>query len=40
MITINNTDRKITIHNALKENDTVVLLQKRGGQEFVVIDKI
>ena len=39
-ITINNTTQKITIHNALKENDTVVLLQKRGGQEFIVIDKI
>lgn len=39
-ITINNDKRKITIHNALEENDTVVLLQKRGGQEFIVIDKI
>lgn len=32
--------KKITVHNALKRNDNVILLQKRGGQEYVVIDKI
>lgn len=32
--------KKITIHNALKQNDKVILLQQRGGQKFVVLDKI
>lgn len=32
--------KKMIIHNALKKDDKVVLLQKRGGQEFLVIDKI
>ncbi len=30
----------ITIHNGLKQNDKVILLQQRGGQKFVVLDKI
>lgn len=32
--------KKITVHNGLKRNDTVILIQKKGGQEYVVIDKI
>lgn len=32
--------KKMTIHNGLKRNDTVILIQKKGGQEYVVIDKI
>lgn len=32
--------KKITIHNGLKLNDNVILVQKRGGQEYIVIDKI
>ncbi len=32
--------KKITIHNALKQNDKVILLQQRGGQKFIVLDKI
>ena len=32
--------RKITIHNGLKQNDKVILLQQQGGQKFVVLDKI
>lgn len=32
--------KKMTIHNALKKNDVVILIQKRGGQEYIVIDKI
>jgi len=35
-----NGKKKMTVYNALKNNDTVILMQKRGGQEFVVIDKI
>ena len=32
--------KRMTIHNALKKNDTVILIQKRGGQEYIVLDKI
>lgn len=32
--------KTITIHNALKENDKVILLQQQGGQKFIVLDKI
>lgn len=32
--------KSIIIHNALKQNDKVILLQQRGGQKFVVLDKI
>ncbi|HBJ12457.1 MAG TPA: hypothetical protein DDY53_03925 [Clostridiales bacterium] len=32
--------KKMTVHNALKKDDVVILIQKRGGQEYIVIDKI
>ena len=32
--------KKVTIHNALKKNDSVILLQQQGGQKFLVLDKI
>lgn len=32
--------KSITIYNGLKQNDKVILLQQRGGQKFVVLDKI
>lgn len=32
--------KRITIHNGLKQNDKVILLQQQGGQKFVVLDKI
>lgn len=32
--------KKITIHNGLKQNDKVILLQQQGGQKFIVLDKI
>lgn len=32
--------KSITIHNALKQNDKVLLIQQRGGQKFIVLDKI
>ena len=32
--------KKITIHNGLKQNDKVILLQQQGGQRFIVLDKI
>lgn len=32
--------KTITVHNRLKQNDKVILLQQQGGQKFVVLDKI
>lgn len=32
--------KSIIIHNALKQGDKVILMQQRGGQKFVVLDKI
>lgn len=32
--------KKIIIHNGLKTNDKVILLQQQGGQKFIVLDKI
>ncbi len=32
--------KTITIHNALEQNDKVILIQQRGGQKFIVLDKI
>ena len=31
--------KQITIHNGLKLNDNVILLQQQGGNNFVVLDK-
>nr|DAY63118.1 MAG TPA: Protein of unknown function (DUF2577) [Caudoviricetes sp.] len=31
--------KKMTIHNGLKLNDNVILLQQQGGNNFVVLDK-
>lgn len=32
--------QKITIHNALKTGDKVLLIRKSGGQDFIVIDRV
>ena len=32
--------KKVTIHNALKSGDKVILLREQGGQKYVVIDKV
>ena len=32
--------KKMTIHNGLKVGDGVVLLAKKGGQKYLVIDKV
>jgi hypothetical protein len=32
--------REITIHNALKKNDEVILLKKKGGQKYLVLDRV
>ena len=32
--------KKITIHNGLKVDDRVVLLKKKGGQKYLVLDRV
>ena len=32
--------KKITVHNALKVGDEVIMLQQKGGQMYVILDKI
>ena len=32
--------KSITINNALKQNDKVILLQQAGGQKYIVLDKV
>lgn len=32
--------RQMTVHNALKAGDTVILLRQQEGQKFIVIDRI
>lgn len=31
--------KQITIHNALKPGERVILLRKQGGQEYIVLDR-
>ena len=31
---------QVTIHNALKQGDKVVLIRKKGGQEYLVLDRV
>lgn len=33
-------EKRMTIHNALKAGDAVILLRQQEGQKFVVIDRI
>lgn len=32
--------KTLTIHNALKNGDKVILIQQQGGQKFIVLDKV
>lgn len=33
-------ETEITVHNALKKDETVILMQVSGGQKYIVIDRI
>ena len=35
-----NTRREITIHNGLKIGDEVILLKKKGGQKYLILDRV
>jgi hypothetical protein len=39
-VTINGTINEMTIHNALKVGDEVILLKKKGGQKYLVLDRV
>lgn len=32
--------REITVHNALQVGDEVILLKKKGGQKYLVLDRV
>lgn len=32
--------REMTVHNALQVGDEVILLRKKGGQKYLVLDKV
>lgn len=32
--------KKVTIHNGLKAQDTVVMLKAQGGQSYIILDKV
>lgn len=32
--------KKIKIHNALKKGDKVLMIQKAGGQDYIIIDRV
>lgn len=37
---VNIENKKVTIRNALKVGESVILLQMQGGQRYIVIDKV
>ena len=39
-MTINAEQRQVTIHNGLKVGDEVILLKQKGGQKYLVIDRV
>ena len=32
--------KEVTIHNALQKDDEVILLKKKGGQKYLVLDRV
>ena len=39
-VTISDSEQTMTIHNALRVDDKVILLRVQGGQKYVVMDKV
>lgn len=35
-----NVKQKVTIHNGLKIGDEVILLKKKGGQKYLILDRV
>ena len=38
--TIGDETKEITIHNALRVDDEVILLKQKGGQKYLVLDRV
>ena len=39
-ITVDDLKKEMTIHNALQTGDEVILLKKKGGQKYLVLDRV
>ena len=39
-VTIDDVMKTLTIHNALQLGDEVILLKKKGGQKYLVLDRV
>lgn len=39
-ITSSTSEQMVTIHNGLKNGDKVILIKQKGGQKYLVLDKI
>lgn len=39
-VTINGDKKKMTIHNALQVNDKVALIRQKGGQSYLILDRV
>ena len=39
-VTVDSEKEEITIHNALQVGDQVVLLKQKGGQKYLVLDRV
>ncbi len=39
-ITIDNNKKTVTVHNALQIGEQVILIRKKGGQKYLVIDRV
>jgi len=39
-LTIDGTTQNVTIHNALKPGDKILLFRKNGGQQYIVFDRL
>ena len=39
-VTVDSERKEMTIHNALQVGDEVILLKKKGGQKYLVLDRL
>lgn len=39
-VTIDGDKKKMTIHNALQVNDKVALIRQKGGQSYLILDRV
>lgn len=39
-VSVSGSEQEVKVHNALKKGDKVIMIQKWGGQDFIVIDRV